>query len=134
MQPGGTGPAARPGLGGAPGTVPGKSGFGGSGFGGSGFGAPGFGAPGFGAPAANAGQSSEPDQPAKPLTAEERRARNQQEAALNQQALRLLRMAEVALKRKQNDVARNYCDQILALAPDSPSAKSAKQMLDRLNK
>jgi TolA-binding protein len=45
----------------------------------------------------------------------------------------MLREAEAAVKRKQNDVARNYCNQIIALAPESPSARSAKQMLSRLD-
>jgi hypothetical protein len=57
----------------------------------------------------------------------------QQDAALNMRALRMLREAEAAVKRKQNDVARNYCNQIIALAPESPSARSAKQMLSRLD-
>jgi TolA-binding protein len=57
----------------------------------------------------------------------------QQDAALNMRALRMLREAETAVKRKQNDVARNYCHQIIALAPESPSARSAKQMLSRLD-
>ena len=38
------------------------------------------------------------------------------------------------MKRKQLDLARNYCNQILTVAPESPSAKSAKQMLGRLDK
>lgn len=82
----------------------------------------------------NAAQPVEPEQPARPLTPEERKARIQQETIRNGQALQLLRSAEAAMKRKQLDLARNYCNQILALAPESPSAKSAKQMLGRLDK
>lgn len=99
---------------------------------------------GFSPPTANGGvppngrfgfptRPTESGMPKRGPAVSDAKTKAQQDAALNMRALRMLREAEAAVKRKQNDVARNYCNQIIALAPESPSARSAKQMLSRLD-
>ena len=80
---------------------------------------------GFGAPSGNTDRSKEPEKSAKPTSAAERKTRNQQQAVLDQQALRLLRSAESAVKAKQYELARTYCNQILEFALGQISSADA---------
>jgi hypothetical protein len=62
------------------------------------------------------------------------RSRARREAAQEQQALAALDLARAALKRKQNNEARVYLNQAIALAPDSRAADTAKKLLKDLDK
>ena len=83
-------------------------------------------------PPAFGGGTRNPD-PDRESTADAR-ARARREAAQEQQALAALNLARTALKRKQDDQARVYLKQTIALAPDSPAADTAKKLLKGLDK
>jgi hypothetical protein len=72
----------------------------------------------------------------KPLTraqkAQQTRLQEQQERVRLQQAKEALANARAAMAKKQDDVARVFLRQAIALAPDSPTSKSATALLKKI--
>ena len=62
------------------------------------------------------------------------KARARQKAMQEQQAVSALSLARTAIKRKQDDQARIFLNQAIALAPDSRTAETAKKLLKNLDK
>jgi hypothetical protein len=65
-------------------------------------------------------------------TPQQAKAQAQREAFNEQQALGILNRAKAALAKKQHDQARIYLNQVIALAPESRSAATAKSLLKKL--
>lgn len=55
-------------------------------------------------------------------------------AQQNQQAENLLDLAKRALTAKNHNLARLYLQGVVSIAPDSPAAKQAKQMLRNVDR
>lgn len=68
----------------------------------------------------------------KKLTPQQAKGQAQRDAISEQQALAALNQAKTALAKKQNDLARIYLNQAIALAPESRSAATARGLLKKL--
>ena len=61
------------------------------------------------------------------------KSRARRQAAQEQQAVAALNLARSALKRKQNNEALVYLNQVIALAPDSRAAETARKLIKELD-
>ena len=73
-----------------------------------------------------------PNSKGKP-SRQEAEARARRQAAQEQQAVAALNLARNAMK-KQDDEARVFLNQVIALAPESRAADTAKELLEKLDK